>query len=345
MTAQAAVFSPAAPHADASDRVAIARWLYVMCALVFAMVVVGGVTRLTESGLSITHWSPVSGVLPPLTDAQWQAEFEAYQKIPEYQQINKGFGLDGFKQIYWWEYWHRNLGRLIGVAFAVPLLWFWLRNRIPTGYKGPLLGLFALGGLQGFIGWWMVSSGLVLRTDVSHYRLATHLGLALFIFAAMLWTARSLVEAPGTRAQNAMRGWSAALLALIAAQITLGAFVAGLDARFAFNTWPLMGESLIPDAMPWSLDDGVTVQFLHRKLAFVVLAVAVFIGLRARRSGDALTKRYGTAVMHALTLQIVLGIWALLHPEPLTPSGLHQAGSLLVLGAAVLLAHRQWKAQ
>ena len=240
---------------------ALARWLHLVTALIVAMVVVGGITRLTESGLSITQWKPISGIVPPLNDAQWQAEFANYRRIPEYQQLNRGMTLDGFKAIFFWEYLHRLLGRVIGLAFALPLLWFWARRRVPPGYGWRLVALLALGGLQGAIGWWMVASGLSLRTDVSHIRLAVHLTTALVILAGIVWTARDLsVLAHNPLARPApLRAGAAAALLLLFAQIVLGAFTAGLDAGYAFSSWPLMGDAWFPANVPmlapaWTTD-------------------------------------------------------------------------------------------
>src|SRR4051812_28269447 len=227
---------------------AIARWLIVVALLIYAMVVIGGITRLTESGLSMVHWNPVSGAIPPLDHAQWLAEFDAYRATPEYREINRGMSLAEFQQIFFWEYIHRLLGRLIGLVFAMPLLWFWWRRAIPAGYGPRLIVLLALGGLQGAIGWWMVASGLVDRPDVSHIRLAIHLLTALLIFGATLWTALDLYALDREPASPPARltPLGGAAIALLVVQLGFGAFTAGLDAGYAFSSWPLMGDRLFP---------------------------------------------------------------------------------------------------
>ncbi|NTS65590.1 COX15/CtaA family protein [Sphingomonas sp. HHU CXW] len=324
---------------------AIARWLYAVAALIVAMVIVGGITRLTESGLSITEWKPISGIIPPLTDAQWQAEFANYQRIPEYQQLNRGMTLDGFKAIFFWEYLHRVLGRVIGMAFALPLIWFALRRRIPTGYGWRLVALLALGGLQGAIGWWMVASGLSERTDVSHVRLAVHLVTALTILAGIVWTARdlgALAASPLARPARMTLGVAAALL-LLFVQITYGAFTAGLDAGYAFASWPLMGETLFPSGVPMLtpaaaniVDNAIVVQFIHRWLAFATAAGLLWLAWRARLAGHELV---ATAVVVLVTIQIALGIATLLSGVEILVAVSHQANAALLLIASVIAAH------
>ncbi|WP_375270737.1 COX15/CtaA family protein [Sphingomonas sp.] len=324
---------------------AIARWLYAVAALIVAMVIVGGITRLTESGLSITEWKPVSGIIPPLTDAQWQAEFANYQRIPEYQQLNRGMTLDGFKAIFFWEYLHRVLGRVIGMAFALPLIWFALRRRIPSGYGWRLTALLALGGLQGAIGWWMVASGLSERTDVSHLRLAVHLVTALTILAGIVWTARdlrALAASPLARPARLTAGVAAALL-LLFVQITWGAFTAGLDAGYAFSSWPLMGDALFPSGVPMLtpaasnlVDNPIVVQFIHRWLAFAAAAGLLWLAWRARAAGHG---RVAAAVAGLVTLQIALGIATLLSGVEIVVAVAHQANAALLLIASVVAAH------
>jgi cytochrome c oxidase assembly protein subunit 15 len=324
---------------------AIARWLYAVAALIIAMVVVGGITRLTESGLSITEWRPISGIIPPLTDAQWQAEFANYQRIPEYQQLNRGMTLDGFKAIFFWEYLHRVLGRVIGMAFALPLIWFALRRRIPTGYGWRLVALLALGGLQGAIGWWMVASGLSERTDVSHVRLAVHLVTALTILAGIVWTARdlgALAASPLARPARMTLGVAAALL-LLFVQITYGAFTAGLDAGYAFASWPLMGDALFPSGVPMLtpaaaniVDNAIVVQFIHRWLAFAAAAGLLWLAWRARLAGHGLV---APAVVMLVTIQIALGIATLLSGVEIVVAVSHQANAALLLIASVIAAH------
>ncbi|MBB3692718.1 COX15/CtaA family protein [Sphingomonas sp. BK580] len=324
---------------------AIARWLYCVAALIVAMVVVGGVTRLTESGLSITEWKPISGVIPPLTTAQWQAEFANYQRIPEYQQLNRGMTLDGFKAIFFWEYAHRLLGRVIGLAFALPLLWFAAKRQVPRGYGWRLGALLALGGLQGAIGWWMVASGLSVRTDVSHVRLAVHLGTALFILSGIVWTARDLVAlADNPLARPApLRAVPALALALLAVQIVFGAFTAGLDAGYAFASWPLMGDALFPAGTPmvapaWrnAVDNPIVVQFIHRWFAFVA---AVGLLLLAHRARQVRVYRAAAAVTLLVVAQVALGIATLLSGVELPIAVAHQANAALLLIAAVVAAH------
>ncbi|WP_288459036.1 COX15/CtaA family protein, partial [uncultured Sphingomonas sp.] len=319
----------------------VARWLYMVAALIVAMVIVGGITRLTESGLSITQWKPISGIVPPLNDAQWQAEFANYQRIPEYQELNRGMTLAGFKAIFFWEYVHRLLGRVIGLAFALPLIWFAVRRRIPRGYGWRLTALLALGGLQGAIGWWMVASGLSVRTDVSHVRLAVHLGTALFILSGIVWTARDLrVLARNPLARPArLRGVAVVALAALAVQIVFGAFTAGLDAGYAFASWPLMGDALFPANVPmlapaWTnaVDNPVVVQFIHRWLAFAAAGALVWLAVRALRAG---APGVAAAVVALVAAQIVLGIATLLTGVQIVVAVAHQANAALLLIAAV----------
>lgn len=321
---------------------AVAYWLLSVAALIFLMVVVGGITRLTESGLSITEWKPITGAIPPLTQAQWEHAFALYKQIPEYQQINRGMSLAEFKNIFFWEYVHRLLGRVIGLAFALPLLWFALKRAIPQGYGKRLVLLLALGGLQGVIGWWMVASGLAERTDVSHVRLAVHLLLALFIFGAIVWTALDLLS-PGNvkRRMPTLAIWALSALGL---QLMFGAFVAGLDAGYAFNSWPLMGDELYPSAAPWLepfirnfVDNPITVQFVHRWLAFVVLAFAVVMARQVKRAGS----RRESIILHSVIgTQILLGIWTLLSGVRLHVAVAHQGTAVLLIAAFLMTAHR-----
>lgn len=272
----------------------LSNWLFGVAALVVAMVVIGGITRLTESGLSITQWKPISGVIPPLNAVQWQAEFDNYKKIPEYQQLNRGMSMAGFQAIFFWEYLHRLLGRVVGAAYLLPLLWFWIRGRVPRGYVPRLFALVALVCFQGAIGWWMVSSGLVKRTDVSHVRLAVHLVTALTLLAGTVWTALDLrALALNGRARPArLRPVAVLALGLLFGQILFGAFTAGLDAGYAFSSWPLMGDEIFPAATPltdplWrnAVDNPVVVQFIHRWFAFVAAAGLVTLALGTMRAG------------------------------------------------------------
>jgi heme a synthase len=324
---------------------AIARWLYAVAALVVLMVVVGGITRLTESGLSITEWKPITGALPPLNEAAWQSEFELYKATPEYQQINRGMSMADFQFIYFWEWAHRLLGRIIGLAFALPLAWYAWKRAIPAGYGPRLLLLLVLGGLQGVVGWWMVVSGLSLRTDVSHYRLAVHLCLALFILGALIWTARDMVAlhaSRATRPARLRRGVAVALIVLTV-QLFWGAFTAGLDAGYAFPTWPLMGNEIFPAATPmvtpWALnlvDNPIVVQFIHRWWAFVAAGAMIWLGVQAMRSG---ARRAGIILHGLIAVQILLGIATLMSGMELWVAVAHQGVGALVVAAAAWCGH------
>ena len=324
---------------------ALARWLYVVAALIVVMVAVGGITRLTESGLSITQWKPISGTIPPLNEAQWMAEFRHYQRIPEYQEINRGMRLDGFKQIFFWEYVHRLLGRVIGLAFALPLLWFAIKRQIPRGYGPRLLALLALGGLQGAIGWWMVASGLSVRTDVSHVRLAVHLSAALVILGGVVWTAldlRDLARDPLARPAG-LKPLAAVAMLLLGIQIFIGAFTAGLNAGYAFSTWPLMGDSFFPAGTPmlepaWRnlVDNPIVVQFVHRWFAFAAAAAVIWLAFAARRRGA--VNAWG-AVILLTSLQILLGIATLLTGVDLSIAVAHQVNAAILLIAVVAAGH------
>jgi cytochrome c oxidase assembly protein subunit 15 len=333
------------PRAEAQPR-AISRWLLAVAALVFLMVVVGGITRLTESGLSMTRWEPVSGAIPPLDEAQWQAEFDHYRASPQYQKVNSGMSLAQFKDIFFWEYVHRLLGRLIGLAFALPLLWFAWRRAIPSGYGWRLTGLLALGGLQGAIGWWMVASGLVDRPEVSHIRLAVHLLTALLIFSSLIWVALDLARLardPGARhARMPTRAiWTLSLLAL---QLMFGAYVAGLDAGYAFASWPLMGDELFPSGAPMLqpllvnfADNPIVVQFVHRWLAFVVALAVLLLAAAAWKRRLHLA---AAAMVAAVACQIALGIATLLSGVWIWIAVSHQAMAVLLLATILFAAHR-----
>jgi len=328
----------------------VALWLLACCALVFCMVVVGGVTRLTHSGLSIVEWKPLVGTLPPLDDAQWQETFAKYRLTPEYREVNRGMSLAEFKGIFWWEYYHRLLGRIIGVAFLLPYLWFLARRRIPPGYAGRLAGIFVLGGLQGAMGWYMVKSGLVDDPRVSQFRLTAHLGLAFLIFAAMFWTAQSLLRAPpapspAVRALGRRALW---LSLLVFVMVLTGGFVAGIRAGFAYNTWPLMNGHLVPPELfmldPWWRNffwNMATVQFQHRLIAYALALAIPWLWWRvvSTPAAPAAARRGAHALLAAIGVQIALGIATLLLGVPLSLAAAHQAGAVVVLAAALNLAH------
>jgi cytochrome c oxidase assembly protein subunit 15 len=321
----------------------VANWLLIMCALVALMIVVGGATRLTDSGLSIVEWRPVTGAIPPLSDADWRAEFEKYKTIPEYHQVNLGMSLAEFKTIYWWEWGHRFLGRAIGIAFLLPLAFFVLTRRVDRKLGLKLFGLFTLGGLQGALGWWMVSSGLTERVDVSQYRLAAHLGLALILFAAMFWLALDLLT-PGMRgARHRLAPFAIALLAGVYGQMILGAFVAGLRAGRVFNTWPMMEGRFVPEGYfrdgPRFLDlfeTAAAAQFNHRLGAYLLLAAAFALLIAARKSILAPRARMLFALIAA---QAALGVWTVVAATPLALGLAHQGLAILVLSAALYLVH------
>jgi heme a synthase len=324
----------------------VAAWLFFCCGLIFLMVVVGGVTRLTLSGLSITEWKPIIGIVPPLSAADWASEFARYQQIPEYRAVHFAMSLDEFKSIYYWEYTHRLLGRLIGVAFAVPFIWFLARRRLPRHLAPPLAGILLLGFLQGLLGWYMVKSGLADRVEVSQYRLTAHLALALAIYAAILWTALGLVRGfPGASA-----GWrraAEAVLVLVALTILAGGFVAGTRAGLTYNTFPLMDGRLVPagydQLRPFYLnwfENIAAVQFDHRVLAVATVSVVSLLWAAGRRADLPEPAR---KALHALltiaVLQVALGISTLLMVVPIPLAAMHQAGAVLLLTAAIFFRH------
>ena len=333
----------------ARDRNAVATWLTVVAALIFAMVVLGGVTRLTESGLSMTDWRPVTGWLPPMNQAEWQAAFDAYRASPEYRQINAGMALADFKTIFAYEYAHRLLGRVIGVAFLVPFLVFLARRRIDRSLAWKLAAIFVLGGLQGGVGWFMVRSGLVDRPSVSQYRLAMHLALAFVIYGAIVWSVLSLRHAPAYGAGEhwvprlrRAAGW---LLALVSLTVLSGAFVAGLDAGLIYNTFPLMGGDLVPTDWnqldPWwrnAFENPVAVQFDHRLLALATVLATLALWSWARRQRLLRRSRRIADLLAAMVLiQAGLGIATLLAMVPVWLGALHQAGALILFTLAIAL--------
>lgn len=337
-------------------RLAIRAWLIVLAALVFVMIVVGGLTRLTDSGLSITEWRPLTGALPPMNEADWISEFEKYKEIPEFQLENNWMELSDFKFIYWWEWGHRQIGRFIGLVWALGFLWFLLRKQIPAGWTGRLLLLGGLGGLQGAIGWWMVSSGLSgARTDVASYRLATHLGLAFVIIGFIAWYAL-LLSRPERELMQARRERNAKLFSLgtgwmhfALLQILLGALVAGIDAGRSFTDWPLMaGQFFPPDAYylepGWRnfFENPGLVQFIHRMAGYLLLAFTVVIFLRARKAANPVTRGAFIAAVIALVFQITLGIYTVVTAAPWHIAILHQATAVLLW---VLIIRARFHAQ
>src|SRR4051812_35986012 len=329
---------------------AVRWWLISVAALIALMVLVGGATRLTESGLSIVEWKPVTGSVPPLSEAQWMAAFEAYKTIPQYRELNAGMSLSEFKEIFWWEWSHRLLGRFIGVAYLLPFLFFLWRGGLSGELKRRLWLLFGLGALQGAIGWWMVASGLTERVEVSQYRLATHLILACVIFAATLWTASRLRARAPIDVPPRIRIGALALLVLVLLQVYLGAVVAGLRAGLIYNTWPLIDGGLIPSAAsllhetPWwrnLFENTLTVQFNHRMVAYTIFVLALAHAVdvaRSVRRGPVRTHALALAV--AVTLQAVLGIATLLQAVPIGLALAHQAMAIVVLSIAAMHAQR-----
>lgn len=323
---------------------AIRAWLLFVSFLIFLIVIVGGATRLTESGLSIVEWKPVTGTLPPLSEAEWQSEFEKYKAIPQYKLLNHGMSLSEFKTIFWWEWGHRLLGRLIGVAFLIPFVWFVSRGWVSRGLKSRLWFIFGLGALQGAVGWWMVASGLSERTEVSQYRLATHLVLACVIFMAMIWTAQRLVPRENVRADARIRFTAALLVTLVTFQIYLGALVAGLRAGLVFNTWPLMDGQLLPrlsDLLAMSpvwrnaFENALTVQFDHRMVGYLLWAVAVAHAVDAVRAPNPAVAKAAIAIASAMTLQAVFGILTLIYQVPIVLALAHQGLAIVILGLSV----------
>ncbi len=343
------------PVRDARHRI-IRLWLWSIAALVFAMVLVGGATRLTESGLSITEWQPVAGTLPPLSEAAWTAEFEKYKAIPQYQYLNRGMSLAEFKTIFWWEWAHRLLGRLIGAAFLLPFLWFLWRGWVAPGLRARLWLIFGLGAFQGAVGWWMVASGLADRVEVSQYRLAFHLTLACLIYVAVLWTAVRLDARDPGQASARLGASAVALVVLVLAQIYLGALVAGLRAGLLYNTWPAIDGALVPesgrlffDQPLWRnfFENALMVQFEHRMMGYAVWIVAVlhWIDAARRPAGEpapagrpALAGALILAI--AATLQVALGILTLIYQVPVALALAHQGLALIVLALASLHAAR-----
>lgn len=339
---------------DTDSRRLIRWWLYGLCVLIFAMIIVGGATRLTDSGLSITEWKPIVGIIPPLGEADWRDAFEKYKQIPEYRLVNQGMSLHEFKVIFWWEWAHRFLGRVIGFVFLVPFLFFWWAGHIERALFPKLVAMFALGGLQGALGWYMVSSGLTERVDVSQYRLAAHLCAAVFIFGYILWVALELrpLNLSGSPPGRGVLRSAVALVVLLFLQIGLGAFVAGIDAGLASNTWPLMGEAWIPkglDALsPWYLnlfENPLTVQFDHRMVAYGILVWAVTHSAYVIATAVERAVSMSAVLMAALAVsQIALGVWTVLAGVPLSAALLHQGGAVILFSVALFHLHLLWRA-
>lgn len=335
---------------QAPARRAVALWLLAVAGLIWAMVALGGATRLTGSGLSIMEWAPFRGILPPMSDAEWNRLYELYRTIPQYQLVNQGFGLEGFKRIFWLEWIHRFWGRLIGVAYVLGLAWFWVRGRIPHGLMPRLLLLLALGGLQGAVGWFMVASGFEAnRTAVSPYRLVVHLGLALVLYAALLWTALSLLRpAPSAPAVPAsLRTMLRLCVALAVLTMLAGGFVAGIRAGLDYNTFPLMHGALVPQGY-WSEALGIrnlseniaAVQFNHRALATVALLCGGVVAWQAWRRTNGAVQHVLTGFAASLALQYGIGVATLLAVVPVWLGTLHQAIAVLVLTMALLALHQ-----
>lgn len=327
---------------DLRNRTAVRWWLYAVLAVLFSLVIVGGATRMTESGLSITEWNPIHGAIPPLNDAEWQEEFQKYQQIPQYTEMNKGMTLDAFKSIFWMEWAHRLLARGVGFIFALPLLYFAVTRRIERGLGPKLVGILLLGGLQGAVGWWMVASGLVDRVDVSQYRLATHLTLAAFIFTATMVVARGLAPHSQPAADRSTQRLAGIIVILVLIQLYLGGLVAGLHAGLSYNTWPLMDGKVIPGDLfilepAWRnlFENPKTVQFIHRVGAYVVFVVALWQMIATFRRQPGTTHARRAAILFLLVLlQATLGIGTLVMHVPMDLALTHQAFALVVLGFA-----------
>ena len=330
-----------------ADRRAVSAWLFICAAFTFAMVVVGGITRLTESGLSIVEWQPIIGALPPLSQADWEALFASYRETPQYRKVFSGIGLEGFKSIFWWEYAHRLLGRVIGLVFLLPFLYFLFKKSLSRPIAWKLAGLFVLGGLQGAMGWYMVQSGLVDDPRVSHFRLTAHLGLALVIFSAELWLALDLLNQSNNKKHGPL---PLVVLGLVFLMALSGGFVAGLRAGHAYNTFPLMNGHFVPPEVfmlePWWRNffwNIATVQLVHRAIFWLLLILIPLLWWQARRTQ---AKIAGHHLLGMFLIQASLGISTLLLAVPIPLAAMHQAGAVLLLAAALwtaqgLQAHRR----
>jgi len=316
----------------------VSNWLFTVAFMVFAMAVIGAITRLTESGLSIAEWKPLSGALPPLNVAEWERVFALYKDTPQYREVFSGMTLAEFKGIFWWEWIHRFWGRIIGLAFALPMLWFWARGALTPRLKRLSVILLLLGGLQGAVGWFMVASGLVDQPSVSHYRLALHLGLALFLFAMLLYTGLIARQTPQVEVKRGLRAHGVATLGMLTLTIIWGAFVAGLDAGRIYNEWPLMGGHFLPaeagDMLPlWlnAFENHALVQFIHRWLAVITAVMVLALALRSRR----VTPKLALALGLMALVQPLLGIVTLLTNVHVHVAATHQAGGIILLGLMV----------
>jgi cytochrome c oxidase assembly protein subunit 15 len=334
------------PYQHHYDR-QVAAWLMLCAAVIFGMILLGGVTRLTESGLSMVEWRPLMGIVPPLNEAQWMEVFNKYRQFPEYQKINKGMSLEDFQYIFMYEYLHRVLGRIIGMLFFFPMVYFALRGRVKAGLMPKLWLLFVLGGCQGLLGWYMVKSGLVDRPDVSQYRLTAHLGLAFLIYAYMLWVIFDLLMPVARAGSAALSRWSKGLVGLIFLMILSGGFVAGTNAGFSYPTWPRMGPTFIPEGLynttPFWLamfEDVTTIQFNHRMFAYLLVILITLFAAKVMRSGQGGRSQLASVlILLALAVQVGLGIATLLLHVPIPLAAAHQGGAVVLLSAALFLAH------
>lgn len=332
----------------------VAAWLLFCAAVVFGMILLGGVTRLTNSGLSMVEWKPLMGVIPPLSEEAWQATFDKYKAFPEYQKVNRGMSLDAFKSIFMYEYLHRVLGRLIGVLFFFPMVYFWAKKKLRPGLSPKLVILFFLGGMQGLLGWYMVKSGLVNNPRVSQYRLTSHLGVAVLIYAYMLWLSFELLLVRRSGEGSAKDGvahplarWSLGLVGLVYLMILSGGLVAGTRAGLAYPTWPLMGDSFIPPGLysmspAWLsiFEDVTTIQFNHRMFAYALIVLIGFFAFRLFRASDLRHgKLAGSLVLLALAVQVALGISTLLLQVPVSVAAAHQGGAVVLLSAMLYASH------
>ncbi len=340
--------SPANPILSQQDEYnrQIAYWLFLSAAVIFGMILLGGVTRLTNSGLSMVDWKPLMGIIPPLSEADWQAMFYKYQQFPEYQKINMGMSLEEFKPIFMYEYLHRVLGRLIGIIFIVPFLFFYFTKRIKAGLTPKLLIMLIGGGCQGLLGWYMVKSGLVDNPHVSQYRLTAHLGAAVLIYSFIIWTAFGLVSTR-TNQPTGLKNFSRLLSGLIFLMILSGGLVAGTKAGYAYSTWPLMGDSFIPaglyaTAPGWlaAFEDITTIQFNHRIFAYVIVALVLIFASKALKAGIEGPARIGVySLIGLLVMQVTLGISTLIFYVPVPVAAAHQVGAVALLSASLFISY------